>query len=140
MLGDIPQDHGLAKSLFTRLFEQYSQCGSQQVAQLSTNYRCHPVILELARDLFYRHELLACAMDTSIPGIKYPLWFVCTSLDKRLPVDKEIDEFEGQALASQLNRFFQSEKNFNMCIMAANRRQVSIRHYFCCAMNITLLL
>ena len=130
-MGDIPQDHGLAKSLSTRLLEQYNQCGSQQVAQLSTNYRCHRDILELARDLFYDHKLHACAKNTAIPKVKHPLWFVCTSFDKELPVDKADDEGEAKALTAQLKRFFNTSEmqNINVCIMTCNRRQVRLESY-----------
>ena len=126
MLGDVPQKHGLAKSLFTRLHEFYNQHGLP-VAVLNTNYRCHKSIVSLAKSLFYSPDLEACAKPPSIPGVKQPLWFVCSSLENKAPpADKEIDQREVKALIDQLNRFFPYPGQLeDVCIMASNRRQAS---------------
>ena len=122
-MGDVPQAHGLAKSLFTRLLELYNQHGLP-VAVLNTNYRCHESIVTLAKSLFYTNDLNACAKPPPIPGVKQPLWFVCSSLEKKPPVEKETDPGEVKALTDQLKHFFPNPSQLeDVCIMASNRRQ-----------------
>ncbi|KAI3923183.1 hypothetical protein MKW92_019016 [Papaver armeniacum] len=54
--------HGLGKSYLERLFEckSYNNEDENFVTKLVRNYRCHPSILELPSNLFYKGGLVAC--------------------------------------------------------------------------------
>ena len=133
MLGEVPQVHGLATSLITRLLKLYKQFNFP-VARLSTNYRCNEAIVKLAHSLSYTDRLTACASpeDTTIPGIPQPLWFICSSLDKKLAIDKESDSKDAKALTDHVRIFFPNSED-GICILGSNRRQVScdLLHYAC---------
>lgn len=123
-MGDIPQKNGLAKSLFTRLIELYKDRG-MPIAVLNTNYRCHKEIVFLARSLFYSESLKPRAKLSSIPGVSYPILFVCSSLTKAYRIEKETDPDEAAALIKQLKAIFKPQQMEDVCIMATNRHQVS---------------
>ena len=124
MLGDIARDNGLKTSIFTRLLEFYNKY-ELPVAFLTTNYRCHEEIVHLARTLFYSQSLTPRADPEKIPGLDKPIWFVCSSLKKTFPVDKETDKDEATALIKQLKTFFKPRQMNDVCIMATNRHQVT---------------
>ena len=122
MLGEVPQAHGLAVPLITRLLKLYKG-QNLPTANLNTNYRCHESIVKIAHSLSYSKNLIACASNTAIPGIPSPVWFVCSSLDKKPPVNKESSQREAKILSDHLRIFFPDDKR-GICIMATNRRQV----------------
>ena len=64
--------------------------------------------------------------DTSIPDVAHPIWFVCSSLDKKLQSDVTTDADEAKVLIDHLNHFFKNLKlSDGVCIMATSRNQVS---------------
>ncbi|XP_062209956.1 probable RNA helicase SDE3 [Phragmites australis] len=78
---------GLGMSYLQRLlfdFEQYETGNPNYVTKLVRNYRCHPAILELPSELFYRGELIACKGDEvssvydciGLPNRSFPVLFV----------------------------------------------------------------
>ena len=129
MLGEVPQAHGLAVPLITRLLKLYDGQQDLPVTNLNTNYRCHESIVKLAHSLSYSKNLRACATDTAIPGIPSPIWFVCSSLDKKPPVNKESNQREAKILSDHLQIFFPDDKR-DVCVMATNRRQVRHLMYY----------
>ena len=58
----LAKNYGLGRSYLERLFEceLYSEGDESYVTTLLRNYRCHPEILYLPSNLFYRGELIAC--------------------------------------------------------------------------------
>ena len=127
MLGDVARDNGLAKSLFTRLLEFYNQY-RLPVAVLNTNYRCHKEIVDLARTLFYSQSLQPRAYSSTIPGVAHPIWFVCSSLEKKARFDDEdieTDANEAKNLVKQIKTFFKDPRQMdNVYIIANNKHQV----------------
>ena len=127
MLGDVARDNGLAKSLFTRLLEFYNQY-RLPVAVLYTNYRCHKEIVYLARTLFYSKSLQPRANPSTIPGVAHPIWFVCSSLEKKARFDDEdieTDASEAKNLVKQIKTFFKEPRQMdNVYIIANNKHQV----------------
>ncbi|KAI3904758.1 hypothetical protein MKW92_002454 [Papaver armeniacum] len=78
--------HGLGKSYLERLFEckSYNNEDENFVTKLVRNYRCHPSILELPSNLFYKGELVACkeekcsftdAWESLLPNKEFPVLF-----------------------------------------------------------------
>ncbi|KAK2998741.1 hypothetical protein RJ639_024663 [Escallonia herrerae] len=77
---------GLGKSYLERLFECecYLNEDKSFVTKLRRNYRCHPAILDLPSELFYKGELIACKEGTSVqnpwlsilPQKEFPVLFV----------------------------------------------------------------
>ena len=128
MLGEKPQKYGLGESLFTRLLDQY---GTQlEVAVLNTNHRCHEDIVSLARSLFYCNDLKVADgfKPVRIPGVSYPIWFVCSSLQmNNTEVNKDTNTDEAKALIQQLQVIFKDTKHLDdVCIMTTNRNQVTL--------------
>ena len=126
MLGDIARDNGLAKSLFTRLREFYNQY-HLPVAVLNTNHRCHKEIVYLAQTLFYSQSLQSRAYSNTISGIAHPIWFVCSSLEKKARSHEyvETDENEAKNLVKQIKTFFKDPRQMdNVYIIANNKHQV----------------
>ena len=124
MLGDVAHNNGLATSLFTRLLNFYNQ-HQLPVAFLETNYRCHKEIVDLARTLFYSQSLQPRADPSTIPGVAHPIWFVCSSLEKKIEIDVETDTNEAKNLVRQLKTVFKDPRQMdNVYIIANNRHQV----------------
>ena len=126
MLGDVARDKGLAKSLFTRLWEFYDQY-RLPVAVLNTNYRCHKDIVYLARTLFYSKSLQPRADPSTILGIAHPIWFVCSSLEQKARSEEDIatDANEAKNLVKQIKTFFRDPRQMkNVYIIANNKHQV----------------
>lgn len=80
------EDYGLGKSYLERLFEFecYERGDENYVTKLVRNYRCHPAILELPSNLFYKGELIACKKDDEsfnydclgLPNMSFPVFFI----------------------------------------------------------------
>ncbi|KAJ4843442.1 putative RNA helicase sde3 [Turnera subulata] len=82
------ETYGLGKSYLQRLSESEFYCDGDEnyVTKLKRNYRCHPDILHLPSNLFYKGELIACKDSTDdstsllslvnfIPGKNFPVLF-----------------------------------------------------------------
>ncbi|CAK9160682.1 unnamed protein product [Ilex paraguariensis] len=78
--------YGLGKSYLERLFECkfYGVKNENYVTKLVRNYRCHPAILYLPSQLFYRGELISCKDDDTwssitwveiLPNKQFPVFF-----------------------------------------------------------------
>ena len=83
--------NSLNVSLLQRLEKYYESCdGCQIIARLSHNYRCHPDILELVSNLFYRSSLKWGDQEEA-PGThykhRYPLVFICSGVDELFQPD-----------------------------------------------------
>jgi len=80
------ENYGLAKSYLERLFECecYERGDENYVTKLVRNYRCHPAILELPSNLFYKGELIACKEENDsfdydcvgLPNRSFPVYFI----------------------------------------------------------------
>ncbi|KAJ9700394.1 hypothetical protein PVL29_005951 [Vitis rotundifolia] len=76
----------LGKSYLERLFEFefYNEEDENYVTKLVRNYRCHPEILHLPSQLFYKGELIPCKDDKSssmtwaeiLPNREFPVLFI----------------------------------------------------------------
>ena len=105
VLGDLPKKNGLNVSLLQRLEKQYSLCGGQQsIATLSTNYRCHPEILNLVGKLFYNSSIKWNDYETppvTHRRFPYPLVFVCSSLDEDVISSSDCTEHEADVIVQK---------------------------------------
>jgi serine/threonine protein kinase len=111
VLGEEPQKYGLAVSLLERLYDLYQELGEvakPYTAHLSTNFRCHSEIVNLARQVAYKSPLKCDVPDHSAhPHALFPLGFVCTSLDCSVTeTNDSIDEVEVKAALKEASRFF----------------------------------
>ena len=111
MLGEKPQKHGLAKSLLERLYDLYHELGDvakPYCAHLSTNFRCHQTILNLACQIAYKMPLECRVPDhTAHPNAKFPLQFVCTDLDTKVSAtDNSINENEACIALEEASNYF----------------------------------
>ena len=102
VLGDEPQKYGLSKSLLERMYDLYCSWGhvaKSYCANLCTNFRCHRNILDLACRVAYKMELHSKVSDQSAhPKTKFPLQFVCTSLESNIEAtESSINKDEVQA-------------------------------------------
>ena len=99
---------------------------------LNTNYRCHQDIVSLARTLFYSPDLQSCA---NISDVVDPIWFVCSSLERKLKSAVETDSDEAKALIEQLKTFSNDSirEEDDVCVLATNRNQVKRQHSSCIA-------
>ncbi|XP_077247751.1 P-loop containing nucleoside triphosphate hydrolases superfamily protein isoform X2 [Tasmannia lanceolata] len=80
------ENYGLGKSYLERLFESklYDDRNKNFVTKLVRNYRCHPAILQLPSQLFYRGELIACKEEgdsslcewVDLPNRNFPVLFI----------------------------------------------------------------
>ncbi|KAL5712554.1 RNA helicase [Ranunculus cassubicifolius] len=81
------ESFGLGKSYLERLFECdfYLNEDENYVTKLVRNYRCHPSILELPSELFYKGELIADkevgnlpadAWESLLPNKEFPVLFI----------------------------------------------------------------
>ena len=110
VLGEEPQKYGLSVSLLERLYDHYQELGEvarPYCAHLSTNFRCHSAILQLAQQVAYKSPLTCAVPDhSSHPDSTFPLRFVCTSLDNTVRETKEsICEIEVDAALKEASHF-----------------------------------
>ena len=138
MLGEEPQKYGLSVSLLERLYDLYQDLGDvakPYCAHLSTNFRCHSAIVKLAQQVAYKSPLTCTVADhTAHPDARFPLRFVCTSLNNKITETKEsICEIEVVAALEEATHFFLpwpvnnwGERNVKkMCFLSPCRGQVS---------------
>lgn len=90
VLGKEPQEYGLSVSLVERLHKVYTQqipsLGAKYHRALTTNFRCHPDIMDLSGRLFYHANLTSkIAPHKDAP---FPFHFICSELEDKLrPVE-----------------------------------------------------
>ena len=139
VLGDIPQAHGLSKSLLERLLQHYTGLSGTAINQFSAplrrNYRCTKEILELPSKLFYQSKLIPAARGVfPHPNAPYPLIFVCSSIQKVTShIESDTSAIEAQLLISKLVEFlhewphreWKRRRLEEVCVMAISRRQVT---------------
>jgi serine/threonine protein kinase len=111
VLGEEPQKYGLSVSLLERLYDLYQELGDvakPYCAHLSTNFRCHSAILNLARQVAYKTTLRCNVPDLSAhPDAPFPLLFVCTSLDHNVKETKDsLSKVEVNAALNEASRIF----------------------------------
>ena len=112
VLGEEPQKYGgLSVSLLERLYDLYQELGDvakPYCAHLSTNFRCHSAILNLARQVAYKTTLRCNVPDFSAhPDAPFPLLFVCTSLDHNVKETKDsLSRVEVSAALNEASRIF----------------------------------
>lgn len=80
------ESYGLGRSYLQRLFEceWYENGDENYVTKLVRNYRCHPAILELPSNLFYKGELIPCKEENesfnydclALPNRSFPVLFI----------------------------------------------------------------
>lgn len=113
VLGDEPQDNGLAVSLLERLQNCYQELGAaaqQHCVTLVTNYRCHSGIIQLAAELFYETPLHCWDQqktDSSAhPDAPFPLQFVCSSIDDTVSsIAESANESEARIALNQAHNY-----------------------------------
>ena len=139
VLGEVPQAHGLSKSLLERLLEHYNKLGDTALNQFSAplrrNYRCTEEVLELPSKLFYQSKLIPAAHGVlPHPNAPYPLVFVCSSIQKVTKcIENDTSGIEAQLLISKLVEFlhewphreWKRRRLEDVCVMAISRRQVT---------------
>lgn len=111
VLGEKPQKHGLSKSLLERLYDLYHELGEvamPYIAHLSTNFRCHRAILNLAQQIAYKMPLKCEVKDhTAHPDASFPLRFVCTDLDANVnSTESSINKNEASVALEEASKFF----------------------------------
>ena len=111
VLGEEPQQYGLAVSVLERLYDLYQKVGGAAkpyCAHLSTNFRCHLKILNLARQIAYKMPLQCKVPDHSAhPKAKFPLQFMCSSLDVAVQAtDSSVNRAEAKVVLEEASRFF----------------------------------
>ncbi|CAI8034252.1 Probable helicase with zinc finger domain [Geodia barretti] len=111
VLGEEPQKYGLSVSLLERLYDLYQDLGDvakPYCAHLSTNFRCHSAILNLARQVAYKTTLRCNVPDLSAhPDAPFPLLFVCTSLDHNVKETKDsLSKVEVNAALNKASQIF----------------------------------
>ena len=109
-MGEEPQKYGLSVSLLERLYDNYQELGEvarPYCAHLSTNFRCHSAILQLAQQVAYKSPLTCAVPDHSAhPDSTFPLRFMCTSLDNNVRETKEsICKIEVDAALKEASHF-----------------------------------
>ena len=112
VLGEVPQEHGLSKSLLERLYDLYCSQDYMDVAKpycanLRTNFRCHRKILDLACQVAYKKHLYCEVPDESVhPDAKFPLQFVCTSLDSNIEAtESSVNKIEVEVALNKASSF-----------------------------------
>ena len=110
VLGEEPQKYGLSKSLLERLYDFYrhEDVAKPYCANLHTNFRCHKKILDLACQVAYKMPLHCKVPDESVhPDAKFPLRFVCTSLDPIIEAtESSINKTEVEVALREASSFF----------------------------------
>lgn len=139
MLGEQPQQYGLAVSLLQRLHDLYRRSDfvpftTQYSCTLTTNYRCHPDILKLLGELFYDVPLTCHRPPPLHPLAKSSFVFVCTSVDDKAECVDPDQPFEGEAraLLEEAVKYLDnwppswgSRSLEQVCLMCSTRNQVN---------------
>ena len=141
VLGDKARKNGLDKSLLERLLNHYKSVdgniSNQNLATLSTNYRCHPAIVTFVRQLFYQHQDLRVPTDSDLVPTSHPSYpscfvFVCSDCDETaMNVETNVYELEARILLKNIQeifKFWPSQWGYRdlsqCCIMSSSRSQV----------------
>ena len=136
VLGEKPQKYGLAVSLLERLYDLYQKQGPDAqpyYARLQTNFRSHRQIVNLAEQIAYKMPMDYRSDTTVHPEAKFPLLFICSSLDRELKeVKSNINLKEAEIALRQASHFLKTwpvskwgEKDASqMCFLSPHRGQV----------------
>lgn len=131
VLGEEARKYGLKVSLLERLHTHYKAIGEMSKylqADLTENYRCHPLILKFASEMFYKSTIKPSIITSRIPnfhGFKYPLVFVCTDIEEIESYEKSVNEKEANILMDMLDHHHREEMYMcKVCIMSSSRNQV----------------
>ena len=131
MLGREARENGLKDSLLERLQQLYKELGDRalkHMVSLNTNYRCHPDIIKISRQLFYRSKIISHPQNASVhPLAKHPLVFICSSLTVQAK-----SKLEARLLLGEVRKYTSSwpacwgkkDGDKNICIVTASRTQV----------------
>lgn len=109
VLGEKPQTCGLSVSLVERLHTVYTKDnpdeGDKHHRALTTNFRCHPGIMKLSGDLFYKTNL-TCQVKPH-EDAPYPFHFVCSEVDDVLrPLNQHTSyDKEAEIVAKKIVKF-----------------------------------
>ncbi len=116
VLGEKPQENGLSVSLVERLHNVYTvdrpDIGAKYHRILTTNFRCHPVIMKLSGKLFYKANL-TCKVNPH-KDAPYPFFFVCSDVENRLrPTESgTVYEDEAKILSDKMLEFSKAGRVF----------------------------
>ena len=109
VLGEKPQTCGLSVSLVERLYKVYTEKNPDEGVKyhraLTTNFHCHPDIIKLLGDLFYKTNLTSKVQPHK--KAPFPFHFVCSEVDNVLrPLQKGTfyDE-EAKIVVDEMVRF-----------------------------------
>ena len=130
--GKVARANSLNISLLQRLEKQYlSSPNCHIIAKLSSNYRCHPEILNLISDLFYNSSLQWNDEETEPTTHRkypYPLVFICSGIDESAgaqDMEAEIIINKVIELAKQTPSAWNSKPMKNYLITSPCENQVS---------------
>ncbi|KAI3958755.1 hypothetical protein MKX01_017755 [Papaver californicum] len=132
--------HGLGKSYLERLFKciSYNNEDENFVTKLVRNYRCHPSILELPSNLFYKGELVACkeekcsftdAWKSLLPNKEFPVLFAgvqgCNEREGNNP--SWFNRIEASKVIQIIKKLTESSnlKETDIGVITPNRQQVA---------------
>ena len=130
--------------MLERLHKLYSQeelreASENHCVSLLTNFRSHHALLSLPSYLFYGSALITVAEATTQlhPDAKYPVHFVCSSLDEDvLQVEESFNEKEVSLVLDEVRKYVENwpknewgRKNLkDICVMATTANQVNMKH------------
>ena len=109
VLGEKPQTCRLSVSLVERLHKVYTEETPDEGVRchraLTTNFRCHPDIMKLSGDLFYKTSL-TCKVEPH-KRAPFPFHFVCSEVDNVLrPLQKgTFYKEEAKIVADEMVKF-----------------------------------
>jgi len=125
VVGEKSQKNGLQISLLERLHKLYSenmQDSSQCTASLIRNYRCVPEIVTLASNLYYESSLHSeCEIS---PDTKYPLQFICSSIDN-VEDSRGVSETEVEIILDKVMEYKGVHPDHKVCLVSPSPSQVS---------------
>lgn len=141
MLGDLPQQHGLATSLVERLHTSYKEMGNAAEpyhCKLVTNHRCHKEIVKFCNSHFYADQQLR----SDIGGeAGFPFHFVCSNMELRMNLSNHdrVYKEESRIIVDELLKVYgiwpkstwgQDKDCSQIVITGATRAQVSIYYQY----------
>lgn len=109
VLGEKPQECGLSISLVERLGNLYMRERPDISAKchktLTTNFRCHPDIIKLSGELFYKVKLTSRVKPHE--EAPFPFYFICSDVSNKLrPIESgTIYREEAEALSKEMVQF-----------------------------------